>query len=302
AKVRRFIEEQRDMYRYLHDQTLRLMSHGLTPNEIAEGFTMPASLRGAWHTRPYYGAIAHNVRAVYAHYLGPYDGNPVNLNPLSPQGEAVRYLEYMGGADAVLSRARRDFDAGDYRWVVQVTHHVVFADPTNREARELGADALEQLGYQSESSTWRNAYLLGAKELRHGAPKSPPGAQGGVTPRVVAMLPMPMFFDYLAIRVNGEKAAGLALRLDWRMAGEGDGHRLTLSHCALSHGPGSHGVRAQATITMDRKGLAALLVAGQTFTQALEHGLMTVTGDQGAVASLFATLDSFVPMFNILEP
>jgi alkyl sulfatase BDS1-like metallo-beta-lactamase superfamily hydrolase len=302
AKVRRFIEEQRDMYRYLHDQTLRLMSHGLTPNEIAEGFTMPASLRGAWHTRPYYGAIAHNVRAVYAHYLGPYDGNPVNLNPLSPQGEAVKYLEYMGGADAVLARAQRDFEAGDYRWVVQVTHHVVFADPGNRKARELGADALEQLGYQSESSTWRNAYLLGAKELRFGAPKSPPGAQGGVTPRVVAMLPMPMFFDYLAIRVNGEKAAGLALRLDWRMAGEGDSHRLTLSHCALSHGPGSHGARAQATITMDRKGLAALLVAGQTFTQALEQGLMTVTGDQAAVAGLFDTLDSFVPMFNILEP
>jgi alkyl sulfatase BDS1-like metallo-beta-lactamase superfamily hydrolase len=249
AKVRRFIEEQRDMYRYLHDQTLRLMSHGLTPNEIAEGFTMPASLRGAWHTRPYYGAIAHNVRAVYAHYLGPYDGNPVNLNPLSPQGEAVKYLEYMGGADAVLSRARRDFDAGDYRWVVQVTHHVVFADPANREARELGADALEQLGYQSESSP-------GAMPPAGAAPRSAEvtarGA-GGVTPRVVAMLPMPMFFDYLAIRVN-EKAAGLALQLDWRMAG---GDSPTLNHCALSHGPGSHGGARPPSRWIARSGCAA---------------------------------------------
>jgi alkyl sulfatase BDS1-like metallo-beta-lactamase superfamily hydrolase len=302
GKVRRFIEEQRDMYRYLHDQTLRLMSHGLTPHEIAEDFTMPASLQGSWHARPYYGALAHNVRAVYAHYLGPYDGNPVNLNPLTPQGEAIKYLEYMGGADAVLDRARKDFDAGDYRWVAQVTHHVVFADPSHRAARELGADALEQLGYQSESSTWRNAYLLGAKELRFGAPKSPPGAQGGVAPRVVAMLPMPMFFDYLAIRVNGQKAAGLALRIDWVMAGDEGNHRLTLSHCALSHGPGSHGARAQARVEMDRKGLAAIMVAGQSFSQALADGVIGVTGQREAVAALFDTLDSFAPMFAILEP
>lgn len=301
-KVRRFIEEQRDMYRFLHDQTLRLMSHGHTPNEIAEQVEMPASLRARWHARPYYGAIAHNVRAVYAHYLGPYDGNPVNLNPLSPQAQAHKYLDYMGGVPAVLERARRDFDAGEYRWVAQVTHHLIFADPGNQAARALGADALEQLGYQSESSTWRNAYLLGAKELRQGAPKSPPGAQGGVAPRVVAMLPMPMFFDYLAIRVNGPKAEGLALRIDWQMAGEAQGHRLTLSHCALSHSPGTHGAQAQAVVRMDRQGLAAILVAGQSFSQALAQGLMQVSGDGAAVAALFDVLDAFTPMFNILEP
>ena len=302
ARVRRFIEEQRDMYRYLHDQTLRRMSHGETPNEIAEGFEMPASARGQWHARPYYGAIAHNVRAIYAHYLGPYDGNPVNLNPLSPRAESVRYLEYMGGAEAVLARARRDFEAGDYRWVVQITHHLVFADPTDRAARELAADAMEQLGYQSESSTWRNAYLLGARELREGAPRSPPGAQGGVAPRVVAMLPMAMFFDYLAIRVNGARAEGLRLKIDWRMAGEEGGHRLTLSHSALSHAPGSHGAAAQASVSMDRRGLAAILAAGQSFTQALEQGVLQVEGERAAVAALFDTLDAFSPMFNILEP
>ena len=127
------------------------MSHGLTPHEIAEEFKLPASLEKSWHVRPYYGAIAHNVRAVYAHYMGPYDGNPVNLDPLAPQPAAHKYVEYMGGADALLARAQADFDAGHYRWVVQVTHHLVFADPANRRARELAADAMEQLAYQSES-------------------------------------------------------------------------------------------------------------------------------------------------------
>ena len=301
-RVRRFITEQRDMYRYLHDQTLRLMSHGQTPNEIAESVELPPALAGRWHARPYYGAIAHNVRAIYTHYLGPYDGNPVNLNPLSPQAAARRYVEYMGGAPAVLERARRDFEAGDYRWVAQVCHHLVFADPSDLAARALCADALEQLGYQSESSTWRNAYLLGARELRLGAPKSPPGAQGGVAPRVVAMMPMPMFFDYLAIRVNGPKAADLALRIDWVMAGEAQPHRLTLSHGALSHGPGSHGSQAHALVRCDRSALAAILAAGKSFAQALDENLLRVEGEREAVAALFATLDAFSPMFAILEP
>lgn len=301
-RVRRFIEEQRDLYRYLHDQTLRLMSHGHTPHEIAEAVELPASLATRWHARPYYGAIAHNVRAIYTHYLGPYDGNPVNLHPLAPQAAARRYVEYMGGAAAVLERAQRDFDAGDYRWVAQVCHHLVFADPADRRARDLCADALEQLGYQSESTTWRNAYLLGARELRLGAPRPTAGAQGGVAPRVVAMMPMPMFLDYLAIRVNGPKAADLALRLDWVMDGEEPRHRLTLSHGALSHGPGSHGARAQAVVRSDRAALAAILSAGKSFAQALDEQLLRVDGDRQAVVALFGTLDAFSPMFNILEP
>jgi alkyl sulfatase BDS1-like metallo-beta-lactamase superfamily hydrolase len=303
-RVRRFIVEQRDMYRYLHDQTLRLMSHGLTPNEIADEIRMPASLEGRWHTRPYYGAIAHNVRAVYAHYMGPYDGNPTNLDPLTPSAAGVKYVDYMGGADAVLERARKDFDAGEYRWVVQVTHHLVFADPANRAARELGADAMEQLGYQAESATWRSAYLLGAKELRVGAPKLPPGMAGGgvVQPKVFSMMPMSMVFDSLAIRVNGPKAEGLSILVDWVMTDEARTWRLTLSNCALSHAQGTHGNAAQAVIRMDRAKLAAIVVGGVTFADALERGLIPVHGDSGTVRGLFATLDRFDPMFNILEP
>jgi alkyl sulfatase BDS1-like metallo-beta-lactamase superfamily hydrolase len=301
-RARRFISEQRDLYRLLHDQTLRLMSHGLTPHEIAEEFKLPASLERSWHVRPYYGAIAHNVRAVYAHYMGPYDGNPVNLDPLAPVPAGKRYVEYMGGADALLARAQADFDAGHYRWVVQVTHHLVFADPANRRARELAADAMEQLAYQSESSTWRNAYALGAKELRVGAPKPPKGGAGVVTPKVVAMMPMAMFFDFLAMRVNAQKAEGLHLLIDWAMSDERTNWRLTLSHSALSHSAGTHGAAAMATVRMDRPKLAALVGAGIAFAEALDNGMIVVDGDARALQQLLGTLDVFNPMFNILEP
>jgi alkyl sulfatase BDS1-like metallo-beta-lactamase superfamily hydrolase len=300
-RARKFLVEQRDLYRLMHDQTLRLMSHGLTPHEIAQEFRLPASLEKSWHVRPYYGAIAHNVRAVYAHYMGPYDGNPVNLDPLAPQPAAAKYVEYMGGADAVLERAQADFEAGQYRWVVQVTHHLVFADPGNQAARQLAADAMEQLAYQSESSTWRNAYALGAKELRHGAPKPPPGVPGIITPKVVAMLPTSMFFDFLAMRVNAEKAEGLQLRIDWVMEGEPERWKLTLSHSALSHAPGTHGSAAMATVRLSRAKLAAI-VGGAGFAAAMQQGQIPVDGELGALRQLLGTMDAFNPMFNILEP
>ncbi|NKC14417.1 MAG: MBL fold metallo-hydrolase [Gammaproteobacteria bacterium] len=320
--IRRFISEQRDMYRYLHDQTLRLMSHGLTPNELAEAVAMPLTLEKSWHTRPYYGALAHNVRAIYAHYMGPYDGNPTHLHPLAPVAAGEKYIQYMGGADAVLDRARRDFDAGDYRWVVQVLHHAVFADPENRAARELAADAMEQLGYQAESATWRNAYLLGAKELRHGAPKPPPGGVGAISPKVVAMMPLAMLLDFLAIRINGQKADGLLLKLDWVMTdgvmtdgvmtdenssekGRSDTdhrRRLTLSHGALSHAPGSHGGEAQAVIRISRWQLTRLVNSGLPYAQAFDENMIPCEGDSAAARQLFALMDHFYPMFNIVEP
>ncbi|MGB7298216.1 MAG: alkyl sulfatase dimerization domain-containing protein [Burkholderiaceae bacterium] len=301
-KAKRFVTEQRDLYRYLHDQTLRLMSHGLTPNEIAEEVALPPTLEASWHARPYYGALAHNVRAIYCHYMGPYDGNPTNLNPLPPVAAGEKYVEYMGGAEAVLAQAQRDFDNGNYRWVVQVTHHVVFADPKNLAARTLAANAMEQLGYQAESSTWRNAYLLGAKELRLGAPKPPPGGAGAISPRVVAMMPIAMFFDYLAIRINGPKATGLNLLIDWQMTDQQTTHRLTLSHGALSHAKGSHHNQAIATVQLNRKQLAGLIMAGKPFAQALDEGQIPHDGDTAGLRQLFSLLDEFYPMFNILEP
>lgn len=142
-RIREFVAGQRDLYRYLHDQTLRLMSDGLTPSEIGEALLLPNRLSKQWFARSYYGAVAHNVAAVYAHYLGPYEGNPAKLNPLPPQPAGAKYVEYMGGPTAVLERARRDLDAGEFRWVVEALNHVVFADAANMAARELSADAIE---------------------------------------------------------------------------------------------------------------------------------------------------------------
>jgi len=301
-RVRQFVTEQRDMYRYLHDQTLRLMSHGLTPNEIADEIATPKSLDNAWHTRPYYGALAHNVRAIYAHYMGPYDGNPTNLNPLPPVAAGKKYIEYMGGADAALAKAQHDYDQGNYRWVVQVTHHLVFADPGNKAARELAANSMEQLGYQAESSTWRNAYLLGAKELRIGAPKPPRGGGGAISPRVVAMMPIEMLLDYLAIRINGQKAEGLSILVDWEMTDNKTLHRLTLSHSALSHSDGSHGEQAMARVQINRQQLADVVIAGLPFSQALAEKKIPHTGDTKVLKTLFDLFDEFYPMFNILEP
>jgi alkyl sulfatase BDS1-like metallo-beta-lactamase superfamily hydrolase len=173
ARISAFLAKQRDLYKFIHDQSVRLLNEGYKPIELAEILKLPASLANDWSNRDYYGTLSHNSKAVYQRYLGWYDANPADLWPLPTVERARRTIEYMGGADAIIKRARNDFAAGDYRWVASVMSDVVFADPLNKEARELAADALEQLGYQAEAGTWRNAYLTGAMELRNGVPKAP---------------------------------------------------------------------------------------------------------------------------------
>lgn len=295
-----YVAGQRDLYRYLHDQTLRLMSQGLTPAEIGEQLMMPSRLSSQWFARGYYGAVAHNVAAIYAHYLGPYDGNPANLNPHPPQQAAARYVRYMGGATRVLEQAAQDFEAGDFRWVVEVLKHVVFADPSNVAARALGADAMEQLGYQAESATWRNAYLLAAKELRSsGVPALPVGI--AISPDVVSLLALEKFLEFLAIRVNGPRAQDLEARFDWHLAGE-ECQRITLSNGALNHRAGSHGAAAQAVLRTSRAQLAQLLQGPAEFMRILESGELQVKGDQALLHRFVLTLDDFDPMFNVVEP
>lgn len=296
-----FVSRQRDLYRYLHDQTLRLMSHGLTPREIASELTIPDALSKEWSTRGYYGALAHNVSAVYTHYLGPYDGNPANLNPLPPQSAGARYVEYMGGADEILRRAQSDFDGGRFRWVVEVLNHLIFADPGNIAARELSADAMEQLGYQSESTSWRNSYLLAARELRNRTPKSVPDGIP-ISADVVALLPFGNFLDYLAIRLNGPKAQDLSARFDWIVGSKNDCHRLTLSNGALNHLPGSHGAEADAVAQTERSQLSELSLGRTALLRALDNGELKVHGDKGLFRSFLEALDEFDPMFSVIEP
>lgn len=304
ARIGEYVAGQRDMYRYLHDQTLRLMSRGLTPKEIASQLMMPTALSRQWFARGYYGAVAHNVAAIYAHYLGPYDGNPANLNALPPQDAGRKYVEYMGGSDAVLRRAREDFEAGNFRWVVEALNHVVFAEPDNRAARELAGDAMEQLGYQSESATWRNSYLLAARELRSTATSSTPRGVS-ISPDVIAVLPLGSFLEYLAIRVNGEQAQAFTARFDWRLvdARGVDEQRLTLSNGALNHLPGRHADGdADAVIETTREQLARLSAGRSALLEGLESGGIGITGDRAKFRRFVETLEEFDPMFNVIEP
>jgi alkyl sulfatase BDS1-like metallo-beta-lactamase superfamily hydrolase len=167
-RVVEYLSLQRDLYAYLHDQTVRMLNKGLVGGEIAERMQLPPALESAWHTHGYYGSVSHNVKAIYQRYMGWYDGNPSHLWQHPPVEAARRYVKFMGGADAAVAKARDSYDAGDYRWVAEVLNHVVFAEPSHAEARELQADCLEQLGYGAENGTWRSAFLSGAHELRHG--------------------------------------------------------------------------------------------------------------------------------------
>jgi alkyl sulfatase BDS1-like metallo-beta-lactamase superfamily hydrolase len=300
ARVLDYLAGQRDVYKYLHDQTARLMNHGLKAAEIAERLTLPRSLAGTWHVRGYYGTLSHNAKAVYQRYLGWYDANPANLEPLPPVARARKYVEYMGGADAAIARAREDFARGEYRFVAEVMSHVVFADPSRLEARQLGADALEQLGYAAESATWRNAYLLGARELREGAGAT--SARAPVSGDVVRAMSLDLFFDYLGVRVNAEKAEGRRLVIDWVFSDLDRRYVLTLEHCALTYLADRRSERPDATVTLARPTLDRLVLRDLTFPDALQQHLVTITGDTTAPLTLFDLLDDFPLMFDVVEP
>ncbi len=299
-RLSKYLSQQRDLYKYIHDQTVRLMNHGLTAIEIAETLRLPDSLHREWHARGYYGTISHNVKAVYQHYLSWYDGNPANLHALPPEAAGRKYVEYMGGAAAVIERARADFDKGEYRWVAQVINHVVFADPGQSEARELGAAAMEQMGFQAESATWRNAFLLGARELRIGAKgveiKTARGSD------MVRAMTDEMFFDYLAVRVNGERAEGLMLRLDWVMTDTGRHYALNLENSALTVRRGKRADDPRAIVSMERATLDAILLRKTDFAKAIADGRIRVEGDPHQFAALLSTLDTFDHQFNVVEP
>ena len=295
-----FLARQRDLYKYLHDQTARLMNHGLKAVEIAERLALPASQARTWHVRGYYGTVSHNAKAIYQRYLGWYDANPANLNPLPPLERGRKYVEYMGGADAVIAKARADFAKGEYRFVAEAMSHVVFADPANVEARQLGADALEQLGYAAESATWRNAYLLGALELRQGAATT--AARAPVSPDVVRAMSLDLFFDYLGVRLNGDKAEGRRLVINWVFSDLDRGYVLNLEHCALTYLADRQSDPADATVTLARATLNRLVLRELTVADGVEHGLLAVTGDAAKVIELFDLLDDFALTFDVVEP
>ncbi|MCB1004597.1 MAG: MBL fold metallo-hydrolase [Acidimicrobiales bacterium] len=294
-----FLRKQRDVYRWIHDQTMRLANRGLTPTEIAEELDLPEPFAGDHATRGYYGSLNHNVKAVYQRYLGWYDGNPANLwrHPPAPLGE--RYVELAGGPDALLANAHAAFERGDFRWVVEVVNHLVFADPTNQGARDLQADAFEQLGYQAESATWRNAYLTGAMELRSGRPP----AGSGMTQRgFTEALTVEMIFDSMAVRLDGEAVAGRHVLVNWEFPDTGERWVLGLENQALHHVRGRHDADASATVRIDKATLVDVLTAARTFADAAAAGDVTIEGDTGALQAILGSLEPADGRFNIVEP
>jgi len=295
-----FLKKQRDLYKFIHDQSVRLLNHGLTPTEIAEKLQLPPSLANEWYSRGYYGTLSHNAKAVYQFYLGWYDANPADLNPLPRAESARKQVEYMGGADAVLKRTREDFRSGQYRWVASVTSQLVFADPANKEARELGADALEQLGYQSEAATWRNAYLLGAAELRKGVP----AAQGGATANAELLkgVSIDLAFDFLGVRLNAAKAEGKHIVINWTFTDRNETYVMNLENSALTHRAGKLDDNADVAVTLTRAALDAITLKQQTFAGSIAAGGVAISGNPLKLRELFDLLDEFTPDFEIVEP
>ena len=227
--VKGFLRKQRDMYRYIHDQTMRHANHGLTPLEIAELVQLPDEYRTEAHTTGYYGHLAHNVKAVYQRYLSWYDGNPANLYRLPPTEVGRRYVELAGGPEALLAKARRSFDDGDYRWVAEVVGHLVFTDPANTDARQLQADAFEQIGYQSESATFRNAFLTGAQELRNGSPNQNAAMRRGY----LEAMTVDQLMDATAVRLKAEEVGGIDVTVNLRFTDVGQDWRVVISNRAI---------------------------------------------------------------------
>ncbi|MEU4423256.1 alkyl sulfatase dimerization domain-containing protein [Actinoplanes sp. NPDC024001] len=287
-----FLLLQRDLYAYLHDQTVRMLNIGLTGPEIAEAIQLPPALEQAWHARGYYGSVSHNVKAVYQRYLGWYDGNPAHLWPHPPVEAARRYVEFMGGADAVVDKTRASLAAGDFRWAAEVLNHVVFAEPEHAAARALLAGAYEQLGYGSENGTWRCVYLSAAHELRHGGFGTPVSTSSG---DLISQLTPEQLFDTMAIRVDGPRCWDERVTVDVLLTDLGRRYRLTLRNGVLTYTAASRPEPADASLILTSAVLPLALTTG-------DAAGVTVDGDRAALGRLLAALSEPDPDFAIVTP
>ena len=282
------------IYKFIHDQTLHYMNQGYTSTEVAAMLTLPEKLEKVWYTRPYYGTLAHNAKAVYQKYLGWYDANPVNLNPLPPSDTAKKLVEYLGSADAVLRKAQKDFDKGEYQWVAQITKELVYADPSNQKARNLCADALEQLGYQAESGAWRNAYLMGAAELRKGNRSGLARTANGLGSAMKEMT-VDMLLDYISILTDANAAQNDDVTLNLIVTDVNEKFYVTRKNGILLSYSGENRPDAQATVTCKRLQLLALM-------QGQQAGQVQVSGDATVLKRLLAYASKFEKTFNVIEP
>jgi alkyl sulfatase BDS1-like metallo-beta-lactamase superfamily hydrolase len=294
-RIVEFLSLQRDLYAYLHDQTLRLLNQGHTGTEIAEDFQMPPALHRAWHAHGYYGSVNHNVKAVYQRYMGWFDGNPARLWPHPPEAIGPRYVEAIGGIDRVVEQAQRAFDDGDFRWAATLLDHAIFTDENHAAAKALYADTLEQLAYGAENATWRNFFLSGATELRDG------NFGVGTTTTSMSMLSQltpEQLFDSFAISVNGPRAWELDLAIDVTFSDIATNYRLTLRNGVLVYRKAAADAStATATVTLANKVRLLAFAGGDATSPGLD-----VAGDAAALPSLMGVLDGPDPGFDIVTP
>lgn len=296
-EVNEVLENTAAVYKFINDQSLMYLNMGYTPNELSHKIRMPKAMEKVWYTRPYYGTLSHNAKAVYQRYLGWYDANPVHLNPLPPTEEARKLVEYIGSPEEVLKKAAADFEKGEYQWAAQMANAVVFADPSNEQARLLCADALEQLGYQSESGPWRNCYLTAAEELRNG-PKTGADRQAKNSGDLARNMDTRMMLDYLGILIDGEAAGEQDLTINLSITDTGEQYCLHLYHGALLCYPDHREEHADASLTMPRLGLASIL-AGK---KEAWPELIAVEGRESILEELTRHMVTFDKVFPIVTP
>jgi alkyl sulfatase BDS1-like metallo-beta-lactamase superfamily hydrolase len=295
------VKAQRDIYKFLHDQTLHFANQGYTLNELAAKVEIPKSLVSQWSTHGYYGSQSHNVRAVYNYYLGYFDGNPANLNPLPPDEVALKYVAAMGGPGAVLALGQKAFRDGEYRWGAEAMKHLVFAQPDNQDARHVLADLLEQMGYQAESGPWRNFYLSGAKELRKGVVKVATPTMGA---DIVGNMSFDLVFGYMGIQLDAKKAEGKKITVNWVFPDAKAKYTLFLENSVLNYWHDYEAKDADVTLTLDRGVFFQVLGKQLSLTDALAQGKVKLAGDGAKLAELMGMLveldQSF--WFNIVTP
>lgn len=299
-QARQFITAQRDVYRYIHDQTVRHINAGLTSAEIAEQLQLPPTLSQHMSTRGYYGSVRHNVKAVYQFYMGWYDGNPANLDPLPPIAAAERYVALAGGALAILDQAQAALDVGDFRWAAELLKHAVYADPGNQQARELQAQAFDQLGYLAESAAWRNVYLSGALELRAGGPD-----EGFARSRLVEMLahaPIERFLDAMAATLDGVAAADSDLRINLQFSDRNEAYALWIENAVLHHRRVDSLPPADATLTLTHRFFLRMITGEAGAASLLTSSETQINGSTLSLASFFGMLDKAPGTFGLIEP
>jgi len=298
-RVQALLESQRDTFKYIHDQTLHLALQGYTSREIAEQVKLPPSLNKVFSSRGYYGTVAHNTKAVYQFYFGWYDANPANLNPLPPENAGKKYVEFMGGADAVLKKAQKSFDDGEYRWAAEVLNHLVFAEPGNAEAKALLAKTYDQLGYQAESAPWRDAYLTGAYELRHGTPKQVLDMSSTV--ELLRSTPMPRFLDAMAARLKADKAEGKEYTINLVLTDLKESYVLHLKNSVLHHRAGND-PKANATLKLTHAIYLKMVTGKAGISDTLLSDDLKVEGSRLDLVRFFTLFEQPNGSFNIVTP